>query len=315
MENEKVRNRRPYLLISLGAILLILITGLLYFVFFKDSFLSDDNEPEVKETQYEVILKDEINDNSTDIYLKNLDTNEEEFYLSVSDMYSSHYHPYEYHNGNLYVIRRIGDIDTEDWSDNLWRYDDELNGEEIYSSQGLDFRVSEDESVIAIQKSDTSLLLLDNTGEIQKEYTAEELVGADTLDAYSDVYFAEVTSDLVWTYNSNGMYLESINKIDTETFELIRFDVAELDIGSEYTLNTKKEALAFSDHPIFLDADSAQEFEEQGLEVTLSIYDLNSKRLTKVATTNGLYFEQEWTNSDTLEYNKPDSMERATYTY
>jgi hypothetical protein len=315
MENEKVRNRRPYLLISLGAILLILITGLLYFVFFKDSFLSEDNEPEVKETEYEVILKDEINDNSTDIYLKNLDTNEEDFYLSISDMYSSHYHPYEYHNNNLYVIRRIGDIDTENWIDELWRYDADLEREKIYSSKGLDFRVSEDESIIAIRGPENTLTILDNQGVTQKEFTIEELAGPENVDAYSDSSFAEVRSDFIWIYNTNGMNLESINKIETDDFEFKTFDVAELDIRSEYTLNTQKEALAFSNHPIFFDAESAQEFVDSKEDVTLYLYDLNTKNLTDIATTKGLTFEPEWIDSDTLEYNKPGSMERVTYSY
>ncbi|HIE38991.1 MAG TPA: hypothetical protein EYP77_07995, partial [Anaerolineae bacterium] len=56
------------------------------------------------------------------------------------DFYAQHYHGSERHNGNLYVIRRIGYTPgggrSTGWTDELWRYDLEGNGTKLYAAQG-----------------------------------------------------------------------------------------------------------------------------------------------------------------------------------
>src|SRR5512140_1169751 len=53
-------------------------------------------------------------------------------FMDVADVYSDHYHPAEFHNGNVYVIRRIGDTSSSTWTDELWKYDSAKRGSRIF---------------------------------------------------------------------------------------------------------------------------------------------------------------------------------------
>ncbi len=75
--------------------------------------------------KYTVTVKDNASGNSNyDVYITNNETNTEEFFGTIPNVYAEHYHNAEYHDGVLYIIRRI-DYDgypDNDWSDQLWAY-------------------------------------------------------------------------------------------------------------------------------------------------------------------------------------------------
>jgi len=56
-----------------------------------------------------IVVKENSNDKTkTDVYLKDPKTGQEKFYITLSNIYRSHHHNAEHHNGNLYVIHRTG---------------------------------------------------------------------------------------------------------------------------------------------------------------------------------------------------------------
>lgn len=123
-------------------------------------------------TNYSVVVKENPTDKTkTDIYLKDPKTGQETFYLTLSDIYRNHYHNAEYHNGNLYIIHRTGgDTGYEtnlNWTDELWRYNQQKKGQRLYSVRGIDFRVSEDEKLIAIITNEEFILLDNNGGKLK----------------------------------------------------------------------------------------------------------------------------------------------------
>lgn len=97
----------------------------------------------------------------SDIYLKSKQTGKEMMFLTIDNVFYLHGHPAEYRNGYLFIIRRIGNangtvqngqyVPSQNWTDELWRYDSQGNGLKIYSEQGLDFRINNDASLAVVQ--------------------------------------------------------------------------------------------------------------------------------------------------------------------
>jgi hypothetical protein len=109
------------------------------------------------------------------------------------------------------------------------------------------------------------------------------------------------------------MELQSIKQINTTSYEVITHDLKDLEIGSEYSLNATNQILAYSDYPIFFDADSSEDFENGNTEVTLYIYNLATKEVEEINTTVSSKFKPVWLDSITLEYNNPEGDNRLVY--
>ena len=111
---------------------------------------------------YQVITRpNPKNDLLTDVYIQNISTQEEKLFITLDNVNTGNYHVGEYHNGNLYIIRRMGYPD-ENWSDELWRYDILGNGKMLFSKKGLDFRVAPNENYAAVAYQSTE----DNTNKV-----------------------------------------------------------------------------------------------------------------------------------------------------
>jgi hypothetical protein len=306
MKNPKKKT----VLVLLIFLLIILVGGITYFYFQQSNQSTTEEDTPINA---EVVLKDNYSENLTDVYLKDLETEEEEFFITVSDFHTTHYHPYEYHNGHLYIIRRIGDTTGESWADELWRYDQDNQEKKLYSLAGLDFRVSEDESIIAIKEPGNEFTLLDNQGDVLKKFLLSDLIDTSSADESTDIYFTEVNSEDIWLDVVIHMELQSIKQINTTSYEVITHDLKDLEIGSEYSLNATNQILAYSDYPIFFDADSSEDFENGNTEVTLYIYNLATKEVEEINTTVSSKFKPVWLDSITLEYNNPEGDNRLVY--
>lgn len=276
---------------------------------------SSDQVPEsitqISDDKYEVLLKENPQDSDkTDVYLKNLDSNAEAFFMTITDVYSQHYHSSEHHNGNLYIIRRAGydGYPDETWSDELWRYDSQKNGIKLYSTKGIDFRVNEDESLIAITTNKT-FILLDNSGKTLKQFQSSEVIANP--EASPMFSFLEWGQNSIWLDNTFGPSLTGLVKIDTKTYSVNKYDLTDLPAGPEFTINVYAEILAFSNYPALFDVDSAEDFKNSGEKVNLQIYDLTTNRLQLMATSIAKRFEPKWIDKNTLEYNDPNSESRV----
>lgn len=118
----------------------------------------------------------EVKGDTTEVDVKDAASEVPIYHLAISDLFKGHYHLAEFHNGNLYTIRRTGGPDgyikfPGSWTDALWKFDGSGNGKKIYSVRGLDFRVSPDERTIAINIIWDTLLILDSNGHIKNILT------------------------------------------------------------------------------------------------------------------------------------------------
>jgi hypothetical protein len=277
---------------------------------------SSDQVPEsitqISGDKYEVILKENPQDsNKTDVYLKNLDSNAEAFFMTITDVYSKHYHSSEYYNGNLYIIRRIGydGYPDETWSDELWRYNSQKTGTKLYSSKGIDFRVAPTEKYIAVR--DEKLSIIDQNGDILQTYTLPSL-GFDSsrdlaigLSKWSSDG-SEFWGDLFFT-----AYPQVFYKINTDSWSVDKYDISSLGLSGDHDLNGDSGKIAYSNYPALFDVDSSEEYKKSGAKVNLIVYNLKTKQQQQIATSITKSFAPKWIDENTLEYNDPNNENRV----
>lgn len=271
--------------------------------------------PEVK-VSYETITKANPQDESkTDIYIKDSDNGVETFLMSLTDVYRQHGHNSEYHKGNLYIIRRIGydGYPDDDWADELWKYDSSQNGKKLFSSQGLFFLVSPNEERIGI-RSNEKVFFIDTEGRQIKQFLSEEL-DANPADMANGLDVLEWSSDsqVLWGWHTFGPVPASYYEVNVNTWEVKKYDVSALDMGSEGDLNTETKKIVYSDYPALFDVDGAREFKESGKKVTLYLYDFVTKENKEIATSIIKPLRPEWLDNNRFEYDNPDGEGRLVY--
>jgi hypothetical protein len=270
-------------------------------------------DAETPQGEYEIVLLENIKDSSdTDVYIKNVETGEEDFLRTIRDVYRNRVHPAEYHDGILYIIRRIGydGYPDEDWTDELWKYDEGEEGTKIYSAKGLGFRVSPNGEMIAIRATE-DILFVDADGNVLKEYPSEELIPADAEELSFDLLDWSDDSKSLWGDLSFTAFPSFFFSIDTGDWVLKQYDVSSLNLSiADLRLNYNNGKLAFSDYPVMFDEYSYEEFMDSGREVTFKVYDLDTEEQEEIATSITKEFEPEWIEDNLLEYNDPDSSGR-----
>ena len=194
-------NRNLKIIIGVLVVLLIAIIGVAGLYVYKNKQITPTENPtitpepttsnqnEQTPINYSVVVKENPADKTkTDIFLKDPKTGQETFYITLSDIYRNHYHNAEYHNGNLYIIHRTGG-DTgyqtnPNWTDELWRYNQQKQWVKLFSNRGLDFRVSDDEKFIAIvyylrsgenNAVGKNLTFVSNNGAVLKTFSLSQL--------------------------------------------------------------------------------------------------------------------------------------------
>ena len=252
------------------------------------------------------------NESKTDVYIQNISTQEEKLFITLDNVNREHYHVGEYHNGNLYIIRRTGDPD-KNWSDELWRYDAQGNGKELFSKRGLDFRVASDESTIAVgyQSSEDSankIAFISKNGEEIQEINIDPTGNyLDQLNKWSD------DNSQFWGELQLGPTPKYIYQIIISSWDIKKFDVSQLGIGAEFELNANTGKIVYSDYPVLFDEDSKLQFLNSGKEVHLFLYDLNRQTSQIIATSIVEQFSPKWLDNDSIEYNDPNGGTRIVY--
>ena len=243
------------------------------------------------------------------VYLEDPATSERSPYLELSDLYSDHYHPVEYHAGNLFAVRRFDytGLGDDDWRSELWVYDAAKNGSKIFESKSVDFRASPDGITIAVSDNER-LYLMDTGGNAFAQLSAAQLGGSlpgaqdasIALEGWSDDS-ARFWGHLFAASQVLGFYETSATGGEVKSYDLSAVPFS----GQEYALNPNSGKLVFSDYPRFFDADSAERFKTSGTTVTLYLLDLNSMALSTIATTTATTFAPQWISADRIEYNDP----------
>ena len=279
---------------------------------------SDQNtEPtiQVPNNNYQVILKENPQDNSkTDVYLKNLDNDQEELFITLPNVYSQHYHNSEYHQGSLYIIRRMGDDSSAngDWSDELWKYGSQKKGTKMYSGKGIDFRVAPNEKYIAVQNE--KLTMIDQNSQVVHAYAFNNLSLDDNQDLQVGLLKWSDNSKQFWGDLFLTAYPQTFYRINTNSWEIDKYDVSKLGFSDDYDLNGNNGKIVYSDYSAMFDASTAQEYGQSGAKVNLVVYDLQTKTQTQIATSITKEFKPKWIANDVIEYNNPTGDDRVEKT-
>lgn len=265
--------------------------------------------------QYEVVLMDNPDDSAlTDVYIKNIDTGDMEFFITLADVDRNHYHSAEYNNGSLFIILEIGydGYPDEDWTNELWKYSETGEGVKVYSSQGIDFRVSPDGNMIALDIQD-DLIFIDPSGILLQGVPFPILFPEAEREIISLEKWADDSSSL-WVCTKAGPSPLFFAKVDTGTWGTTTYNILHLPIGNEYDLNPNTGKLVFSDHPVFFDVDSAAAFEESGTPVKLFWYVFATQEQVEIASSAAKHFDPIWLDDVTIEYTNPGGEDRITFT-
>lgn len=259
------------------------------------------------------VFKSNIKDSEdTDVFIIG-DGEKEEFIATVDEMYVGHYHNLEYYNGNLYVLKRLGQdgYSERNWDDQLWVYDSNGKGKKLYPSKGvikdLDFRVSPGENFFAVEH-ENSLHILDMQGKILGSFEEGELgTGASAMM----LKWSE-KEDVLWgvSFLPPGSP-KTFFEIEAKTQTLKKYDVSDLAFGRDYDINMDERKLAFSLFPPFVDEDSFEEYQNEKTENSLFVYDLNSKKKEKIVTSVAKEFKPEWISENEIEYSDPNIDKRV----
>ena len=261
--------------------------------------------------QAEITLIPGSDDRDTIVSVRDVPTGAEALCITVADVYREHYHNAEFHNGHLYVIRRLGHdgYPDEDWTDELWRYDAQGQGVSVYAQQGLDFRVAPDEALIAIRQGTDAIRFLDATGSPQHEFSLAELSRQDPLrpPPTAALGLLEWSSDsrAFWGVVARGPGAEEFFRIEPAAGQVTIHDVSALPIHSEYDLNADTAQVAYSDYPAIFDVESARALEEKKRPVTLFVHDLATGSTQTLATATAQRLRPRWIDDAGVEYDGP----------
>jgi hypothetical protein len=251
-----------------------------------------------------------------DVFLKNKKTGKETFFINLPDIYVEHYHNAEFHNGNLYIIRRTGGDNgyrnNPNWTDMLWRYDASKQGKQLFAVQGLDFRVSADEKYIAVGNSE-KVTILDDNGNPLKSFDSTQLKSSS--DSPEAIELLQWSMHTLWLTAALGTERSELVKITVPDYITTKYDLAKVAIGADFAFNPEKALIAYSDYPVLLDSDTADTYAKSGKTVMLMLYNLDKKTTKTIATSVTKPFDPHWLNANTLQYNDTSAPENKRLEY
>jgi hypothetical protein len=249
----------------------------------------------------------------TDIDVTDLATGEALGAWSVPDVNVQHYHNVEYHNGRLYVLRRIGYAGEpdDDWSDELWRYDRAGAGEQISSVRGLDFSVSPTEAWIAVRYDERHLTVFDPEERVEPAFSADVVSLAEghiptpEMGWWVTLVGWSADGESLWLASTSGPQLVGLLRLTAGEWQVDGYDVSGLPAYWEWDLQPTTGRLAYSDMPMLYDSVAAEEFAASGRPVTLYVLDLDTGQTDVVAISEARRFGPRWVDEETLEYYDP----------
>lgn len=257
-------------------------------------------------------LLNEVNNYNNQINLKNIEINSLLKFVKNSNednVYNGHYHFMEINKDYVYLIKRVGfDSESENWIDELWRYD--LNGRKnkLYSCNNLDFRASPFNDVITIIE-DNHLVFIDERGKEIIKFDIEDMNIKDK-DLTIFPYGWSDDGTQFWGKLSNTYDVNYFFNVDLDNIEVKTYDVSNLDFNIDYSLNTNTGILCYSDYPMLLDDVSEKDFMDSNKEVILKTYNLKTKEEITLDKSITKEFQPKWLNENTIEYNDPKGIDR-----
>jgi len=272
------------------------------------------NDNTVKPAEFQVTLTPNVHDSTlTDVFVHNIKKDQSQLFITLPDVEIRHYHPAEFHKGSVYIIRRKDGTpaNNNQWRDELWKYTSMKQGKKIFSSQGLDFRVSSHEYFAAIV-SDTTLYFVDLQRDKKPvKFTVSEIEEQNVKDMYIQPLAWTERDAFFWGNIFQTVNIHSFFRIAPDTWEVETFDVDSLHITTQdYAFNPTNGVVVFSDFPVIFDAETAKRVRRNKMRVHLYLYDLKTGEKKLLATTHSKNFQPEWLSTRIIEVNNPESKGR-----
>ncbi len=179
----------------------------------------------------------------------------------------------------------------------LWKY--QPGTKPALISEALDFRVSNDQKMIAIETLEHIIILNDNNKQIAK-FSYEDLKASHDSRLYNfsgDGFY----NDELWIENRYTTAITGLTKIDTRDSSLVKYPL-EINAFAEYHFNPANRSIVYSDIPAFFDLESYEEFMKQKEPVTLQIYNIDTKT-NRVIMKDSIEFRPKWIDENTIEIN------------
>lgn len=319
MDNQPQNMSRPTAIIILVVIVLVIILGGYFLIKNQNQNTNvTTNQENLGNVLGATVKPNTGNNKLTDVFLQ-YKSGTEKLFGTFSDVYAEHYHPVEYHNGNIYLIRRINYTDTEpqntNWTDELWKIDSQKKETKLYSAKGFDFRVAPDEQNISITVQVAGgvdeLIMLDGQGQELKKFNINELSLATDGISIEPLNWSD-DSRVFWgniLFSKKPIFFQII----VESWKINKYNQP-TNLAADYDLNPNTGILAYSDYPKFLDEESENNFISKKTIVNFYIYNLLTSSQRKITTSVANPFNPNWTSDSTVEYDNPTGSGKLSYT-
>jgi hypothetical protein len=258
----------------------------------------------------------------SEIYLKDLNTGKETYVLTTDDVVSQNDSRVpQYRDGYIFLVKRVGDdtYPSENWTDQLWVYVDQSNGQKIADSKGLVFNVNQDGSLVGLlfyegespATNSASIAFREDDWQV-KQFALAQTKCTD-LDSSGILNLQTWQADppVLWGgYTSGVGVINCFWSINPSTAEVQYFATSP---QAYFLLYPEKKVALYTDKPTFLDVDSHQLWLDQHKRYGLYLYNLLTKQITQIASLPADFesIQPDWISVDTLKYNT--STGSATY--
>lgn len=261
-----------------------------------------------------------------ELYLRENTTGEEVFVMTDDYLQDDGRFP-QYRNGYIFLIKRIGNstYPSEDWTDELWVYVDQGQGIKLYDHKGLHFLASDDASLLAVtdrnydwaqkppSEFDTVIMLHRKDSWQIKKHTLHrrQCFGSVPLEYAGDVEFNHwQDKHTLWGEITGMGAVRCYWKLDLLNGGFSYYPVTI--VKSMGGLNPEKLVTVYSDKPIFLDQDSADDWLAKHKTYSLYLYSLVTRESAVIDTFPSDFSPkvdwEQWVSPTRLQYSSPTGL-------
>lgn len=209
------------------------------------------------------------------------------------------YHQSEVHEDMAYIVASKNE-NKPDWTDILWRVNAKGSIDKMYEGKGIDFRVNNDNSTIAIYTD--KLVFVNNDGKVIKEIAKKDISSkVDESSVISLLKWAN-SNKYIWLTVGHTFEVDEFIKINTDTWEITRYENNLPPQKAGYTLDVDTGWVAYTNMPVLSDEDDIKKYNESNMIIKLWVYNLETKENILVNEAKLNDFNPRWARNHDLSY-------------
>jgi len=278
------------------------VTKYIYVLLIFILMLSGCSNSSSVDVENEIPTDDTVNIDEDLGVAQELDQDEKEKVSEGFTVNDRQFHNIEFHGDKIYALYDWENPENEDeWSDALWCFSPYEEARMIAEGKGLQFRVTEDGELIAVEVED-NIDIYDAEGKLLHRISEEDV----NTEEYTSVSLEQWNDDgsVLWCSLMETYVTVAYIAIDTDSWESTKYN--DQRFGSdEYVLNPNTGWIAYSDYPVTLDIIAFDDYMESGEMTTLFVYNLMTKEERVVDSSETNKFKPSWSdNRNELVYYK-----------